>query len=128
MLQHKLPVEERVETKKLRLIFQGQELSDEWLLCEYGIQNHSTVYQRLQTGTIQLCILLPNLDKFFPLTVKPATTFSYIVHCVVALEQTLLLYQHLLVILRGHNSVQLTADKYASVIGDYNLKSEDTCS
>ena len=51
MLQHKLPVEERVESKKLRLIFQRQELSDEQLLCEYGIQNHSTVYQRLQTGT-----------------------------------------------------------------------------
>ena len=44
MLLHKLPVEERVETKKLRLIFQGQELSDERLLREYGIQNHSTIY------------------------------------------------------------------------------------
>ena len=52
MLLHKLPVEERVESKKLRLMFQGQELSDEQLLCEYGVQNHSTVYQRLQTGTI----------------------------------------------------------------------------
>ena len=127
MLQHKLPVEERVETKKLRLIFQGQELRDERLLREYGIQNHSTVYQRLQTGTIQLSIYLPDLGKFLPLTVKPATTFSDIVYRVVALERTLLPYQHLLVILRGRNSVQLTADKYASVIGDYNLKSEDTC-
>ena len=126
MLQHKLPVEERVETKKLRLIFQGQDLSDERLLCEYGIQNHSTVYQRLQTGTIQLCIFLPDLGKFLPLTVKPATTFSDIVHRVVALERTLLPYQHLLVTLRGHSSVQLSAIKYASVVGDYNLKSEDT--
>ena len=126
MLLHKLSVEERVETKKLRLIFQGQELSDERLLCEYGIQNHSTVYQRLQMGTIQLCISLPDLDKFLPLTVKPATTFSDIVHRVVALERTLLPYQHLLVILRGRNSVKLAADKYASVVGDYNLRSEDT--
>ena len=60
MLQHKLPAEERVESKKLRLILQGRELSDERLLCEYGIQNHSTVYQRLQTGTIKLCISLPD--------------------------------------------------------------------
>ena len=109
MLQQKLPVEERVESKKLRLIFQGQELSDERLLCEYGIQNHSTVYQRLQTGTIQLCISLPDLGKFLPLTVKPATTFTDIVHRVVALERTLLPYQHLLVTLRGRSSVKLPA-------------------
>ena len=126
MLLLKLPVEERVETKKLRLIFQRQELSDERLLCEYGIQNHSTVYQRLQTGTIQLCISLPDLGKFLPLTVKPATTFSDIVHRVVAFERTLLPYQHLLVTLRGRNCVKLTPDKYASVVGDYNLRSEDT--
>ena len=126
MLQHKLPVEERVESKKLRLIFQGQELSDERLLCEYGIQNNSTVYQRLQTGTIKLCISLPDLNKFLPLTVKPATTFTDIVHRVVALERTLLPYQHLLVTLRGRSSVQLNADKYVSVVGEYDLKSEDT--
>ena len=126
MFLHKLPVEERVESKKLRLIFQGQELSDERLLCEYGIQNHSTVYQRLQMGTIQLCISLPDLGKFLPLTVKPATTFFDIVHRVVAFERTLLPYQHLLVTLRGRNSVKLAADKYASVVGDYNLKCEDT--
>ena len=59
MLLHKLPVEERVESKKLRLMFQRQELRDERLLCEYGIQDHSTVYQRLKTGTIQLRILPP---------------------------------------------------------------------
>ena len=126
MLQQKLPVEERVESKKLRLIFQGQELGDERLLCEYGIQNHSTVYQRLQTGTIQLCISLPDLGKFLPLTVKPATTFTDIVHRVVALERTLLPYQHLLVTLRGHSSVKLPAGKYVSVVGEYDLKSEDT--
>ena len=126
MLQHKLPEEERVESKKLRFIFQGRELSDERLLCEYGIQNHSTVYQRLQTGTIQLCISLPDLGKFLSLTVKPATTFTDIVHRVVALERTLLPYQHLLVTLRGHSSVQLTADRYVSVVGDYDLKNEDT--
>lgn len=45
MLQTKLPMEERVEANKMRLIFQGQELSDERLLTEYAIQNHSTVYQ-----------------------------------------------------------------------------------
>ena len=126
MLQHKLPEEERVESKKLRLIFQGRELSNERLLCEYGIQNHSTVYQRLQTGTIQLCISLPDLGKFLSLTVKPANTFNDIVHRVVALERTLLLYQHLLVTLRGRSTVQLTADRYVSVVGDYDLKSEDT--
>ena len=117
MLQHKLPVEERVECKKLRLIFQGRELSDERLLCEYGIQNHSTVYQRLQTGTIQLSIYLPDLGKSLPLTVKPATTFTDIVDRVVALERTLLPYQHLLVTLRGRSSVQLTVGKYVSVVG-----------
>ena len=126
MLLQQLSVEERVETKKLRLIFQGQELSDERLLCEYGIQNHSTVYQRLQTGTIQLCISLPDLGKFLPLTVKPATTFSDIVHRVVALERTLLPYQHLLVTLRCRISVKLTPDKYVSVVGEYDLKNEDT--
>ena len=126
MLQQKLPVEERVENRKLRLIFQGRELSDERLLCEYGIQNNSTVYQRLQTGTIQLCISLPDLGKFLPLTVKPATTFTDIIHRVVALERTLLPYQHLLVTLRGRSSVQLTVGKYVSVVGEYDLKSEDT--
>ena len=125
MLQHKLPVEERVETKKLRLIFQGQELSDERLLREYGIQNHSTVYQRLQTGTIQLSIYLPDLGEFLPLTVKPATTFTDLVHRVIALERTLLPYQHLLVTLRSHSSIELPADKYASAMVDYDLKSDD---
>ena len=109
----------------MRLIFQGQELSDERLLCEYGIQDHSTVYQRLQTGTIQLSIYLPDLVEFLPLAVKPATTFTDIIHRVVALERTLLPYQHLLVTLRGRSGVQLSADKYASAIVDYDLKSDD---
>jgi len=126
MLRTKLPVEERVETKKMRLIFQGQELSDERLLTEYAIENHSTVYQRLLTGTIQLCISLPEFDKSLPLTVKPATTFTDIVDRVVAMERTLLPYQHLVVALLGRSSVQLSADKYTSSVGDYDLKGEDT--
>ena len=126
MLRTKLPMEERVETKKMRLIFQEQELSDERLLHEYGIENHSTVYQRLLTGTIRLCISLPELDKSLPLTVKPATTFTDLVDRVVAMERTLLPYQHLLVALLGRSSVQLSADKYMSSVGDYDLKGEDT--
>ena len=110
MLQMKLPVEERVETKKMRLIFQGQELNDERLLTEYAIQNHSTVYQRLLTGIFQLCISLPELCKSLPLTVKPATTFTDIVDRVVAMECTLLPYQHLVVSLLGRSTVQLSAD------------------
>jgi len=126
MLRTKLPMEERVETKKMRLIFQGQELSDERLLTEYAIQNRSTVYQRLLTGTIRLCISLPELGLSLPLTMKPATTFTDLVDRVVAMERTLLPYQHLLVALLGRSSVQLSADKYRSSVGDYDLKGEDT--
>ena len=111
----------------MRLIFQGQELlSDERLLHEYAIQDHSTVYQRLLIGTIQLRISLPDLDKSLPLTVKPTTTLTDIVDRVVAIEHILLPYQHLLVALLGRSCVRLSADKYVSSVGDHDLKGEDT--
>ena len=126
MLQTKLPMEEKVETKKMRLIFQGQKLSDERLLHEYAIRDDSTVYQCLLTGTIQLRISLPDLDKSLPLTVKPTTTLTDIVDRVVAIERILLPYQHLLVALLGRSCVRLSADKYVSSVGDHDLKGEDT--
>ena len=100
MLQHKLPVEEQVESKKPRLCSKDRN----WVMNDCYVsmvsriipQSISVCRQEL-SNLVSTCLILSS--SF------PSLSFTDIIHHLVALERTLLPYQHLLVTLRGRSSV-----------------------